>query len=188
MRGAGILFVFRPANGPVRILLARRQNKEKRWLQIYHEADAKVSFFKKIAKTSICYLDRNFNADRWTITGGHFDRFRDHTLLDCAIREAIEETIGEYQSRSALKQYAPVIAALENLRLKKIDEIRILHLLLPFVQWDTYLVELPAIPTNWPGLNHEFETYGWFTLDALPQPLHTLMGLTLQNLRKKINL
>jgi 8-oxo-dGTP pyrophosphatase MutT (NUDIX family) len=188
MRGAGILFIFRPTTGPIKILLAKRQNKEKRWLQIYGEANTKASFFKKIGKTSIRYLNRNFNADKWTIIGGYFDRGKDRSMLDCAIREAKEETIGEQQSRWALPQYAPVITALDNLRSQNIHETRILHLRLPFAQWDTYLVELRAIPPGWPNLNHEFETCGWFALDALPQPLHKLMGRTLKNLRQKINL
>lgn len=185
MKGAGILFIYKPQNAPLQIYLAKRQDREKNWFKIYDDLAHTRNPVERLLKTAGKYVERNLNAGTWSIPGGMFDPGYDKSLLDCAIREAKEETISSDQRSWVDQQYEPVIEALESLRKTNVQQTRILQIHIPSMQWETYYAELAYPPDNWPVLNEEFEKGGWFSIDKLPQPMHLLMKPTLHNLRQR---
>jgi 8-oxo-dGTP pyrophosphatase MutT (NUDIX family) len=187
LKAAGILFYHIDPEQQYWLLLGHRVNAEKRWRQIFHQRYPTGNLLNRVFKTTGKCILRHLNAGKWSVFGGYFDRHSHKGLLDCAIREAKEETIGD-KSRWHLPQYERIIESLAALRDHATDRLNPYRIRLPGFSWDTYFVRLNEIPSKqlWPLLNNEFSACGWCKLNDLHAPIHLFLGPALKKLQKRI--
>jgi 8-oxo-dGTP pyrophosphatase MutT (NUDIX family) len=102
----------------------------------------------------------------WSIPGGGMSRRDGRNSFACAKRETAEE-------------FGANLAVTKSLETEPPRRRRVSFRLF-FFNWDTYIVELPCKPSDYPSstardYRAEFRAHQWFTLSALPKKRHHLL-------------